>query len=259
CLAESLAHLRLDAYSRDRANALANLGALAYEQGQYAQAIEFHQISLQLQRELGDAYGVTRNLLNLGRPVLAQGDYLAAQSLLAEGLAQARALESPADEALFLVNLGLMAAYQMRLAEAAASIEEGLAIAQRRGDRWCQAQALRDLGLVSILQGDMPTATDRLNQSVQHLRVVEAWASLPECWERLAYAAIGQGQYQRALVLLSDAAELREKTGIARHPFESALYAQAWAALEAQGLGLECAVGCDTTSDVSLARRISPL
>ena len=238
-LEESLTYCRLIDGPHDTANVLTNLGGVLDEQGQYDQAMVFHQESLQIRRQMGDAHGIINDLLSLGTSALHQQDHATAQHCFEEGLTRTRALAYRYKEGLFLINLGINAAFQMHLIEGYTYLNEALMIMQHFEDRVNEAQALSALGLVALFSDDSPTAIDYLNQSIQHFVSLDAWISIPECLERLAYAYIRQDQYQRAHWLLAVATQMRMEEGNRRPPAEEVLYVQAWDQLNAQGFTRE--------------------
>ena len=85
-LEESLALCRARDDTRGSAAALNRLGLVAANQGQYARAIALYEESLALKREMGDTRGIALTLDNLGKVAHAQGDYGRATALYAESL-----------------------------------------------------------------------------------------------------------------------------------------------------------------------------
>ena len=80
---EALSRFRLEALRttlpqdsrRGEANALGNLGIAYYSLGDYERAIDFHQQSLDIAREIGDRLGEANALGNLGVAYHSLGDY----------------------------------------------------------------------------------------------------------------------------------------------------------------------------------------
>jgi tetratricopeptide (TPR) repeat protein len=113
-----------------RAWALYGAGALAYVQGEYAQAREMYQESLVLYRELGDRQGIALSLNGLGLLAPGRGNYGAARALLEGSLATFRELED---------RLGIAGSL-----EGMAAILLGRAEAERAVRLWGAALALRE-------------------------------------------------------------------------------------------------------------------
>ncbi|NOK62162.1 MAG: hypothetical protein GFH27_549321n150 [Chloroflexi bacterium AL-W] len=234
-LEEGLSYCHQVDAPRDTANILANLGCVADEQGYHDQAMAFHQASLQIRRRLGDIHGIITDLLNLGKTALSQGDHHTAQQYLDEGLSCARELNYHQEEALFLINLGHNACYQRHLADAQAHLNEGLALTQRFGDRLNAAHALNNLGLIALFRYEIDVAMDLFNQSMHQFAAMDAWVHIPGALERLAYAYLERGHYQRSSMLLNSAYQMREQDGIKQTPVEMPLYEQAWEQLHTHG------------------------
>ncbi|HET9221921.1 MAG TPA: winged helix-turn-helix domain-containing protein, partial [Roseiflexaceae bacterium] len=70
-----------------RARALAGAGWLAYDQGEYEQATQYHDESLALFRGLHDRLGIAEALHGVGELALSQGEYTRACALFEESLA----------------------------------------------------------------------------------------------------------------------------------------------------------------------------
>lgn len=74
-------------YKQTIAYALNNLGRIARDEGNYAEARRLSEESLALRRELGDKWGITYALNNLGLVARDEGDYATARALYEESLA----------------------------------------------------------------------------------------------------------------------------------------------------------------------------
>jgi tetratricopeptide (TPR) repeat protein len=89
-----------------------------------------------LRRESGDRWGIAEALENLGIVAYSQGDDEAARMLYEESLAMRRELGDKSGIALSLLNLGRMADRQADYDAARALYEEGLTIQRELGNRW---------------------------------------------------------------------------------------------------------------------------
>lgn len=94
---------------RGLAYALRELGELAVEENNYAEAEELHQRSLQLRQELGDQRGKAISLYRLGRLSQLQKNYELSQRYYLESLAIAKKLDDKLHKAFNLVRLGELA------------------------------------------------------------------------------------------------------------------------------------------------------
>jgi non-specific serine/threonine protein kinase len=118
-----------------RAELLAAAGALAQNQGDYADAVACVRSALDGWRALGDRAGEARALAALGWLAWRRCQFEEGRRLSRESLALYRALGDERGAAQALSNVGWIALFEGRNDEAAATLEESLAIRRRLGDR----------------------------------------------------------------------------------------------------------------------------
>jgi len=92
-----------------RAAVFSNLGLTAENRGNYAEAKEYHEESLALERESSDPAVRAASLNNLGEIARHRGNYAEAREYCEKSLALARELGDPAGRAASLNNLGVVA------------------------------------------------------------------------------------------------------------------------------------------------------
>ncbi|MEZ4562710.1 MAG: tetratricopeptide repeat protein [Thermomicrobiales bacterium] len=132
--------------STDRAIALWRAGALAADQGDFAEATMLMSEALEMSRELGDAPTTARVLRGLGIVASNQSDFPAANDLFTQALDHFQATHDDAGIARVLNDLGLVAERQGDHARAIALQEESLPLARRVGDEWQVCIVLGNLG-----------------------------------------------------------------------------------------------------------------
>jgi predicted ATPase/DNA-binding CsgD family transcriptional regulator len=141
-----------------RAKALHIAGELAYMQGAYSRTEAHCRESIALFQELGDRFGIARNLTTLGFTERSRGCYKAASSLQEEGLAVYRELEDPEGITFSLILLASVLTYQGNYARARTLVEEGLAKAREWGYKDAIGEALNIAATIAFFQGDCATA-----------------------------------------------------------------------------------------------------
>jgi len=217
-----------------RAQAFTGAGTIAWHQGDYARAIEFHEAALRLYRELGDKHGIAFTLNNLGAQALVQGDYAQAAPLFEEGLAIARELGDRRLNAYMVHNLAEVARHQGDYTRAAPLYAESLALVQELGDRWGIAINLAWLGTVTRYQGNYAHATALLMEGLTLCQALGDKERIAECLEGLAGLAGAQEQAERAAHLFGAAAALRDTIDAPLPPAERADYERDLATIRSQ-------------------------
>jgi DNA-binding SARP family transcriptional activator len=148
------------------ANALAALGGVAWNLGEYDRAAQRHRASLALRQAIGDKRGIAHSLM----------------------------------------AVGVTALYQGRLAEAEALVREGCTLRQELGDLRGTADGLRHLGVTLLLLGTFADASSLLERSVAiytelGLRFGLEVAMLGEAQVHLGHYEGGHERAQQALAL----------------------------------------------------------
>lgn len=193
---------------RLRARLLTGAGALARDQGDYAQAVARDEAALELFRHLGDRPGVASLLTNLGNVALDRGEYDRAAAHYAEALALFRALGDTRHTALALNNLGMARAGQGHDDAAATCYDESLALARSLGDRSVAAMALDNLGLLTRRRGDHLQAVVRHEEALALRRALGDKAGTATSLYGLALAVRAGGDEDRAAALLRESLTL---------------------------------------------------
>jgi tetratricopeptide (TPR) repeat protein len=196
-----------------RAQMLNGAGAMAYMQGDYADAMARHEESLHLRRSLGDLRGVADSLNNLGLVAHDLGDYERARVLLEESLALKRDLDDRAGTGAVLNNLGMLVQGQGDYAQAQTYYEESLALYRALDARWGLAFPLNNLGLVALQQGDYARAKVYYEESLEVCRDLGDRLGIGYALNDLGEVARRQGDPTRARALFSESLVLRQELG----------------------------------------------
>jgi tetratricopeptide (TPR) repeat protein len=201
---------------------LCELGFLAAEQGDYAEARALQEASLATMRDLRDQHGVARSLTGLGWIALDEGDYAAARALHAESLATGREIGDRRCIALGLVGLGRIAAVQGDRAAARNYLEESLAIVCKLGDVRNIARSRIHLGWLAVDQQDHGGAGERLAEGLAFADELGDSRSVIDGIELSAHLALALGRMGRAARLRGAAEARREASGTPLSPTERA-------------------------------------
>ncbi|MTJ10426.1 CHAT domain-containing protein, partial [Anabaena sp. UHCC 0204] len=170
---QSLAIAREIKHPRSEGNALGNLGVAYLALGDYSTAIDYHQQSLVIDREIKDISGEGHTLGNLGITYNSLEDYSIAIDYYQKSLVIARSIKHPRTEGGALGNLGI--AYNS-LGEYSTAIDyqqQFLAITREINDRFGEGGALGSLGVTYHNLGDYPKAIKYLQQSLAIARSIK--------------------------------------------------------------------------------------
>jgi predicted ATPase/DNA-binding CsgD family transcriptional regulator len=207
------------------------LASVLTYQGHYARAQALIEEGLSKAKELGND-DVICDALNIAATIaFLQGHYTTARSCLEEGLTFHRAGEDRRGRAYDLSFLGYLTLFSEQDHIAAqALVGEGLVLFAEVGDRRGISKANYRLGYIAFDQGDYTAAHTFYEQSLAILWEVEDTWSLAACLERVAEAAVAQGNPAWAMRLCGAAEVLRETIDAPIPPIECADYDYAVAA-----------------------------
>jgi tetratricopeptide (TPR) repeat protein len=166
---------------RGEAQALQELGLLAWLTGDFPASADHLARAVTLYGEVGDLLGQAYALNPLGVVQALTGDYPAALASHQQALTIAQDLGDRAAEAVALNYLGSAQQQAGDYPAAAANLARVRELYQRLGHRYGLAQALRDLGKLQQATGDYPAATASHQQALQMFRDLgarpgQAWA-----------------------------------------------------------------------------------
>jgi predicted ATPase/DNA-binding response OmpR family regulator len=202
-----------------RARALAGAGWLAYDQGDYEQAAEYHHESLALFRALHDRLGIAEALHGVGELALSQGEYARACALFEESLALRAELADAVGRAWSLNHLARAALEQAAYDRATSLLDESLALFRELGDQAGYAWSLHNLGRAALEQAAYDRATSLLDESLARFRELGDRSGCAWSLHNLGRAALEQAAYDRATSLLDESLalfrELDDKSGCA--------------------------------------------
>lgn len=146
--------------------ALRSLGRMLYEAGEYSDAHETLQRTLQLQERLGDSRSRAATLDDLARVLVRMGKIAEAQREAKTALALAEGQRDPVQRARCLVTLGQVAKVQRRWKQAIDQLKEAVELFKRAKLAPELGEAARELGMLLKERGAHADAADYLAMAI---------------------------------------------------------------------------------------------
>ena len=196
-----------------RATACMRAGAIADALVDVSLAERRYGEALDIRRALGDGPGSYGALNNLGNLALQSGDYAQARSAHEASLALARDLGDTGAIASALHNLALVHLVEDDAPSALPLLEESLDHAEALGSAYGLGNVHANLGAALVALGDLDEGERHLGESVRILRELDATKSLGPTVEELAALALARGDCDEAARRLGAAAAIRAAIG----------------------------------------------
>lgn len=213
------------------AYAASNLANVAAERGEFSRARELYEEAAAITRETGDARGMAFALLNLADVAARQGNVDEARNLSDDGIATFRAEGDLMGVALALGRGATFSLQNGDLDNARSRHEEALEIFRQFGDGRGVARTLMFLGDIAAVRGDLAEAEHLYRASLDQRRRLGDRGGLATACDRLARIAAA-AQPERAARLIGFADAQREAIGISLPPADASERDQLLASLE---------------------------
>ena len=185
-----------------------NLGILANIQGQYDDAMEHYQLSLEAFKQAEDERGTAIAYHNLGMIASQRGQLDDAQASLSKSAVIAAQIEDVHLEGLCWLNLAAVAHKAQQFGDALKRAEASLAIFEQLGCQADKADAYKVIGMVFRDTGRPVLAEARLRAAAQIALQTTSVLTEAESSRELALLYQGLGRNQEALGLLNHAHRL---------------------------------------------------
>jgi len=199
--------------TRSRALALNAAGNLAFHQGDYEQAEEFHRAALDVRIKTNDRLEEAMSWNNLGEVARLRGDGKQARQHYLKCLTVYREVDSDWGAAVALNNLGEEAQSRKAFAEARGYHKEALLCWPRLGDRWGMAFSLANLGFVAAQESDLDEARTRYARSLEISRELGDRAGTALALNALSRIGVRRDNRIEAARLLAESLEIRVALG----------------------------------------------
>lgn len=170
---------------------LGNLGLAYYGLGQYQTAIDYHQQSLEIARSIGDRSGEGASLGNLGNAYDLLGQHQTAIDYHQQHLEIAREIEDRAVEGRALHNLGIAYRSLGQYQKAIDYCQQHLEIARSISDRSGEAIGWFDLGDALSELNQKSDAIDAYGNARQLYEAMELDANVQNCDEAIEWLSQG--------------------------------------------------------------------
>ncbi len=208
---ECLALYREDGDPWGMANALAALGGVAWNLGDYDLADQHHRASLALRRLIGDKRGIAHSLMAVGVTSLYQGELTEAEGLVREGCALRQELGDLRGMADSYRHLGVTLLLLGAFADASSLLERSVAIYADLGLRFGLEVAM--LGEAQLHLGNYDAAQDQVRVALALARSTGYRRGLG--YSRLvgAQVALAQDDYATAHGLAQESCQTYAEIG----------------------------------------------
>jgi non-specific serine/threonine protein kinase len=200
--------------SHERAKALWVDGWVAVSQGDTPPALSVLDECAALARRLGDEAALACAMHFMGVAKWVQNLAPDAVAFLEEAVVRHRAAGAPQSlTTLALCHLAMAVALLGDVERAIALCEECTADCEAHGECWTRSWAQWDLVVIRWRQGDVPKATEHARQSLRLKQILNDQLGIPFCVEFLAWAAVEDGDAERAALLFGMSEKMWEPIG----------------------------------------------
>ncbi|MFN6249463.1 tetratricopeptide repeat protein [Microcystis sp.] len=195
------------------AASLTSLGNAYDSLGEYQKAIEFHQQSLAIDREIGDRGGEAKSYNNLGNVYYSLGEYQKASEFHQQSLAILREIGDRGGEAASYNNLGTVYNSLGEYQKAIEFHQQSLAITREIGDRGGEAYSYNNLGAVYNSLGEYQKAIEFYQQSLAITREIRDRGGEAKSYGNLGNVYQSLGEYQKAIEFHQQSLAITRKIG----------------------------------------------
>jgi len=200
----------------DRADTAAvthDLGIIAELRGEYAQAEQHYQASLTISEELGDRVGIAATYHQLGMIAQRRGEYAQAEQRYRASLTISEELGDQAGIAASYHELGMIAQRRREYAQAEQYYQASLTISEELGDRVGIASTTSQLGRIAHERGDWTQAEQRYQAALTIREKLGDRVGIAACYHNLGIIAYQRGKYAQAEQHYQASLTIKEELG----------------------------------------------
>lgn len=194
-------------------NLLNNLGSASSSLGNYAQAMDYHQQSLQAHKPLNNPGLDSTGWNNIGNVYLSQGNYLQALTAYEQSLKLTRQAENRDQEASTLNNMAQVYQAQGQVQRSIDVGQQALAIVRAIEDKHQEATILNNLGTSYVALAQYDQAQQVIDQALQQYRRVGDLAGEATVLNNLAILKGQRGDYAEAIRLHEASLKIAQRIG----------------------------------------------
>ncbi|TET90784.1 MAG: tetratricopeptide repeat protein [Methanomassiliicoccales archaeon] len=146
--------------------ALSGIGIVCWDKGEYDEALEHYEKSLEIMSMMGDEEGVARSLNNMGNVYLHRGEYDKALEQFHKSLGIAEKSGDLGLIARFLGNIGALHHHKGEYDKALQHYKKSLGILEKIGDQQGIAYLLNNIGVIYEDRGEYDRALQHYKKSL---------------------------------------------------------------------------------------------
>ncbi|MFX0115005.1 MAG: tetratricopeptide repeat protein [Candidatus Hodarchaeota archaeon] len=196
-----------------KANALNNLGAIHWQQGNLDKAEKCYRQSLVLREQIGNQEDIANSLNNLGLVYWKWGDLKRAKQCYQQSLELLEGIGNFRSWARVLNHLGIIYRLQGKLVEAEECYQQSLTLFKEIGNPQEIARCLNNIGLISWQRGELERAKEFLEKSLYLFEEIGSPQDIATPMMNLGEVYLAQGELKRAEEFLRRSLDLREAIG----------------------------------------------
>lgn len=190
------------------ASALNNLGSTLNQQGKYKEALEYHQRSLALKKEIGNKKGMSTSLNNIGYVFLNQAntpkalEYFHKSLKIREEIGYKRGITGS------LINIGTMYYQQDEFEKALEYYFRSIKVLEDINDKRRLAYAYVNIGHIYTHQGKIDEAREYFNKCLQLYSEFNYPMGMADVYNNLGVLYIKSEEYKKSLSSFEQALKL---------------------------------------------------
>ena len=181
-----------------QAKACNTLGVAWYIKSIYPRAVEWHQQSLAIMKEVGEISGMATSYNNLGNIYSDQGDFVKALQHYQKALDLVETTNRP-KASIYYSNIGSIYLAQGIYPKALEQFQKALTICEDLNDQEGMAVAYNNIGIIYNNAGDTTKALGYYEKSVELNKKLEDKQGLAETYINIAGIKKAQREYAQAL------------------------------------------------------------
>ncbi|MFD0963138.1 tetratricopeptide repeat protein [Pseudofulvibacter geojedonensis] len=190
-----------------------NLGYVSYIKGNYSKALEYYEISLNLDRDIGDEEGVATSFTNIGSVYLIKGNSPKALEYYKKGLAITEKIGDDKSIAASLNNIGYIYKTQGSVKEGLEYYHRSLRLHEKLNDKNGIAVLRTNIGSIYQEQGEAKKALEYYNESLKIHQEIGNKIGVAYSLNSLGQVCLDQGDLEKSLDYYQKSLKLREEIG----------------------------------------------
>jgi tetratricopeptide (TPR) repeat protein len=209
-------------HDSERATSYSWLGAIAYDQMDWARAEAYYQQAYQIWQEAHDPQRAAWSLQNLGDTMRSAGKYTEAALYIQQAIVLLGQLHDPVNQAIARMNLGALFENQNKLPEALALYALAERTLHQAEDKLHLAMLHHNMAIVYRLQEEWQAAELASQKAIRVWEILGEVKRMINTMDELGLVYMGQRRFDKAIATFSYALELLEQ--VPSGPIYNSLY-----------------------------------